>query len=161
MVKCKHCGEDAKILFDGRCAGCMSVDSMEVGQAAIDFIYELMGTPLKDGELLQIFKDGQITSGDKPKDSKDAVKNIITNISKNSNSKDAALYDTPIGLLYHKYMYEIDNGKYKIDLLKNYGVTGGGQVVETKAGVVVYKDIEYYDDDAVEDDIDTDDYDSE
>lgn len=150
MVKCKHCGETTSILFDGRCAGCMSVESMEIGQAAIDFVYELMGTPLKDGELVKIFKEGQILNRGNIKDDKDAIKKVITNISK--VDKDAGLYDTPIGLLYHKYKEKIDSGQYNIDLLKNYGVTGGGQVVETKAGVVVYKDIEYYDEDAVSED---------
>ena len=163
MVKCKICNTSVPILFDGRCTGCMSVESIEVGQAEVDFIYALLETPLKDGELVQIFRDNQIsiTGGSnsnvttKEREDGDRVNVIIRGI--NKVNPDASLFIKPITAMYNKYRDNIESGEYKIDLLMNYGVTVGGQVVETKAGVVVYKEIEYYDEDEVDNDIDPDD----
>mgnify|MGYP000982559630 CR=1 FL=1 len=161
MVKCKICNTSVPILFDGRCTGCMSVESIEVGQAEVDFIYALLETPLKDGELVQIFRDNQISLGSgnnsnvPNQEKEDRVNIIIRGI--NKVNPDASLFIKPITALYNKYRDNIESGEYKIDLLMNYGVTVGGQVVETKAGVVVYKEIEYYDEDEVDDDIDYDD----
>lgn len=161
MLKCKICNTSVPILFDGRCTSCMSVESIEVGQAEVDFIYALLETPLKDGELMQIFRDNQISFGSgnnstvPNQEKEDRVNIIIKRISK--VNPDASLFIKPITAMYNKYRDNIESGEYKIDLLMNYGVTVGGQVVETKAGVVVYKEIEYYDEDEVDDDIDHDD----
>lgn len=157
MVKCKVCGRLVTILFDGRCTGCMSIESIEVGQAEMEFIYSLLETPLKDGELMQMFRENKIfETEDTPKqERKDNVSFVINSI--NKTNPDANLYKTPITALYNKYKEELESGKYKIDLLRNYGVMVGGQVVETKAGIVVYKKPDYYDDDEVDDAIDYED----
>ena len=158
MVRCKVCNEEAPVLFDGRCAGCMSVESIEIGKAELEYIYNLIGTPLKDGELMQMFRETaqsnliqntKNTSEDGILESK--LNYIIRFLVREPEVK---LYKTPLKILYTKYKNEIDSGIYKINLLKNYGKTCGGQVVETKMGVVVYKEPEYYDEDEVEDEID-------
>ena len=154
MRKCKVCGEKVKTLYDGRCTSCIGDEILgDIGQAELDFIMSIQGIPLKDGELIRMFREsGRVKRGNGKEDN--GVEMVITNISKTDVV--AKLFETPIKHLYEKYKSEVDSGKYKIELLKNYGVKAGGQVVETRAGVVVYKDIEYYDDDSVDEDIDTD-----
>ena len=146
MEECKVCGAKVAVTYDGRCTSCMSLESIEVGQAEIDYIdslYELVNTPLADGELLRMFRDGKITDDGDIKMT--AVDSIINRLA--TTNKDIRLFRTPIAQLYNKYKEQLDSGEYNIETLANYGNTVGGQVVETRYGIVIYKDIEYYDDD--------------
>lgn len=145
MAICTKCNESVPVVFDGRCTGCMSLESIEIGQAELEYIYNIMGLPLEDGELVKIFRENQIFSAEDYRTLEDKVQSIIEILK--TRDPDAKLFKTPVYSLYEKYEDKIDSGEYHIDLLKNYGITGGGQVVETKAGVVVYKAPEYYEGD--------------
>lgn len=53
--------------------------------------------------------------------------------------------------VYEDYKYEIDDEEYKLILAEDYGKKDGGVVIEKRRGIIVYKDIEYYNEDEEED----------
>lgn len=59
MLNCKECGREAAVLFDGKCAQCLSIEAEEEGRYIEDEhdISDLqVNTPLSTEQFIQIVK---------------------------------------------------------------------------------------------------------
>lgn len=162
-MNCNICGKESNKLIGGICNECINKESMqkskEFGDEPVRFVGE---SSISLSGLMDIAKDmhEQAKSVMHTLNSSENLLNrkiTMLMINLGIDKTQFRAYYNIVKELYDDYEIEIDSGEYKLVLLENYGVKGGGTVVEKRMGIAVYKETEYYDEDeVVEDEYDED-----
>lgn len=171
MARCKRCNKSVGQLYDGLCAACLTVRTREVNEiveAEMNGSTELVPDIHKErfdvpGAWADFVK--KPISSEASKVETTTYKRIIpgkgTVTKKTKLDTDGVAYYMVVGeytdrdrrafapifkQLYKKYLVLFKNGTYFICKKSEFGKNGiGGDVVEQKGGLIVFKATEFYD----------------
>lgn len=155
-MKCSICKKDFDKLIAGMCNSCFNSKSMVESKESRDEPTRFVGeSKINMSTLMRYSKQISETTQkiiENEKSEENVLKNKIISlmVDLGIKSSDFKIYYNIVKDLYDDYEIEIDEKEYKLVLANNYGVKGGGTVVDKRMGIIVYKQTEYYDEDEIE-----------
>lgn len=167
--RCKICGKTVGKLYNGLCAGCLSIQARENSI----MIEDLLNMSDLDDRLAPDSKEVNSVGGvarllrspeykalsEKAKkemetgkpNKEDKVNKVMSSVKGEMTDKDKKAYRKTIEFFTNKYGAKILTGEYSICKKSEFGKddTLGGRVIEEKGGMLVYGKPEYYDPDKI------------
>lgn len=165
-MRCKVCNKNVGALYNGKCTACMSlsakdkndkIDAMLNAQKeGVSFFYKPERLAEPGGFARIICEDLSSGIKDSSKDSSKVVKKTSSGnedlavhryLMGDFSDKDKRAFKPTLRYFANKYSYNFEYNGYQICKANQFGTTEklGGQIVESRGGLIVFKPVEFYD----------------